>query len=64
MYGRIREAMEAAEAARLARDSSTSRQHDLERELEAVSAKLTAVRKVRLGGRSCSWLLDDLGTGT
>ncbi|KAJ9511080.1 hypothetical protein QJQ45_002829 [Haematococcus lacustris] len=53
VYGRIREAMEAAEAARLARDSSTRCQHDLERELEAVSAKLTAVRKNGIQTEQC-----------
>lgn len=63
VYGRIREAMEVAEGARLARDSAASRQRELEREVESLQARLVATRQVRVcvwGGRResltvCLW---------
>ncbi len=47
VYTRIREALETAESARLARDAGLARQKELEAELAAMQARLAGVRQVR-----------------
>jgi primosomal protein N'' len=46
-YTRIREALEAAEGARLARDAGAARQKELEAELTASQQRMAGVRQVR-----------------
>lgn len=53
VYTRIREAMEVAEEARLARDTSASRQRELEQEVETLQTRLTNVRQVCDAAHMC-----------
>eukprot|EP00983_Pelagomonas_calceolata_P011440 368857-Pelagomonas_calceolata.AAC.8 len=55
VYTRIREALEAAEGARLARDASAAQRKELEAELAAMQQRMAGVRQV--------WMVDWEGAG-